>query len=370
MLASAGRERIDGAGRAGRTTTEGVGPTDIRKIVTHRRRHPPRGRPARRSADPARRHRRGAPQPVRGRYVEDLGELIAATAWSSAALIAPLAVAQLGGRPVHSYGKGGIVGMDGELEHVAAMLHPEFGAPLREACGGGKAIIPSAKKRGGPGCTLDVPLHYKDAAFVRTHFDAVELRITDAPGADELVIAVAVTDGGRPLPRVGGLERGRDRRGGRPPLSRGSRGMSDLLIRNIGTIVTGDVARAVTDGDTVVVRDGTIAFVGREASADAGDIATVVDAAGATVMPGLCDDHVHPVLGDYTPRQLQVELHRLVLARRRHDDAVGGRAAHAGTAHRSRGRQGPHDRRPPIVRERSVLRGSRSTPEPCCSKPV
>lgn len=86
------------------------------------------------------------------------------------------------------------------------MLHLKFGAPLRDACGGGMAIIPSAKKRGGPGCTLDVPLHYKDAAFVRTHFDAVELRIADAPGDDELVIAVAVTDGGRPLPRVGGLE--------------------------------------------------------------------------------------------------------------------------------------------------------------------
>ena len=86
------------------------------------------------------------------------------------------------------------------------MLHPEFGAPLREACGGGTAIIPSAKKRGAPGSTLDVPVHYKDAAFVRSHFDAVELRIADAPDDDELVIAVAVTDGGRPLPRVGGLQ--------------------------------------------------------------------------------------------------------------------------------------------------------------------
>ena len=95
---------------------------------------------------------------------------------------------------------------DGELEHVAAMLHPEFGAPLRAAVGGGAAIIPSAKKRGGPGVTLDIPLHYKDAAFVRSHFDAVELHIADAPAPDELVIAVAVTDGGRPLPRVGGLQ--------------------------------------------------------------------------------------------------------------------------------------------------------------------
>jgi len=142
--------------------------------------------------------------PHAGRYTDDLEDLIAASVELSA-MLAGAAVAHLNGKPVHSYGKGGIVGMAGELEHVAALLHPKFGAPLREACGGGKAIIPSAKKRGGPGTTLDIPLHYKDAAFVRSHFDAVELRIVDAPAADELVIAVAVTDGGRPLPRVGGL---------------------------------------------------------------------------------------------------------------------------------------------------------------------
>ncbi len=143
--------------------------------------------------------------PFAGRYVDDLSELIQESVELSATL-SGVAVAALEGRPVHSYGKGGIVGMDGELEHVAAMLHPEFGAPLREATGGGKAIIPSAKKRAGPGATLDIPLHYKDAAFVRSHFDAIEIRIVDAPANDELVIAVAVTDGGRPLPRVGGLQ--------------------------------------------------------------------------------------------------------------------------------------------------------------------
>ncbi len=142
--------------------------------------------------------------PFAGRYAEDLGVLIDASVDLSAAL-ASEAVAHLGGRDVHSYGKGGIVGMAGELEHIAAMLHPKFGAPLREACGGGKAIIPSSKKRGGPGTPLDVPLHYKDAAFVRSHFDAIELRVVDAPADDEMVIAVAVTDGGRPFPRVGGL---------------------------------------------------------------------------------------------------------------------------------------------------------------------
>ncbi|MGZ4132440.1 MAG: amino acid synthesis family protein [Actinomycetota bacterium] len=142
--------------------------------------------------------------PFAGRYVEDLTPLIEDSVPLGERLIA-LAVAQLDGKPVHSYGKGGIVGTRGELEHVAAMLHPKLGTPMREGVGGGKAIIPSAKKRGGPGTTLDVPLHYKDAAFVRTHFDAIELRIADAPAEDELVIAVAVTDGGRPLPRVGGL---------------------------------------------------------------------------------------------------------------------------------------------------------------------
>ena len=143
--------------------------------------------------------------PFAGRYVEELDEMIDDSVELSGTL-STIAVEQLARRPVHSYGKGGIVGMNGELEHAAAFLHPKFGAPLREACGGGKAIIPSSKKRGGPGVTLDVPLHYKDAAFVRSHFDAVELRIVDAPGNDELVVAVAVTDGGRPLPRVGGLQ--------------------------------------------------------------------------------------------------------------------------------------------------------------------
>ena len=141
--------------------------------------------------------------PFAGQYVEDLSELIDGSVPLGEEL-SHLAVATLG-NPVHSYGKGVIVGMAGELEHAAALLHPKLGAPLREACGGGKAIVPSAKKRGGPGTTLDIPLHYKDAAFVRSHFDAIELRIGEAPAADQIVVAVAVTDHGRPLPRVGGL---------------------------------------------------------------------------------------------------------------------------------------------------------------------
>ncbi|MBA2337128.1 MAG: amino acid synthesis family protein [Acidimicrobiia bacterium] len=145
--------------------------------------------------------------PHAGRYAEDLTDLIEASVGLSE-MLSRAAVAHLGGKPVHSYGKGAIVGSRGELEHAAALLHPKFGNPLRDACGGGKAIIPSAKKRGGPGTPLDIPLHYKDAAFVRSHFDAVELRIVDAPADDEIVLAVAVTDGGRPHPRVGGLQVG------------------------------------------------------------------------------------------------------------------------------------------------------------------
>lgn len=82
--------------------------------------------------------------------------------------------------------------------------------------------------------------------------------------------------------------------------------MSDLLIRNAGTIVSGDVAAPIAAGDTVVVREGVIAFVGDGSDADASGISAVIDAAGATVTPGLCDDHTHPVMGDFTPRQSQL----------------------------------------------------------------
>jgi hypothetical protein len=97
------------------------------------------------------------------------------------------------------------VGEDGELEHAAAILHPKLGAPVRRVLGKGAALIPSAKKRGGMGVPLDIPLGHKDAAFVRSHFDAMEVRVPDAPRAREIVVAIAVTDSGRPLARVGGL---------------------------------------------------------------------------------------------------------------------------------------------------------------------
>ncbi len=145
--------------------------------------------------------------PFAGRYVEDLAPLIA-IGEELGGLLAARAVAALGiaGEAVQSYGKAAAVGENGELEHAAAILHPKLGAPFRRVLGGGAALIPSSKKRGGPGVAFDIPLGHKDAAFVRSHFDGMEVRINDAPRADEIVVAVAVTDAGRPLPRVGGLQ--------------------------------------------------------------------------------------------------------------------------------------------------------------------
>ena len=145
--------------------------------------------------------------PFAGRYVEDLAELIA-IGEELGALLGQRCVAALGITPgqAHSYGKGAIVGEAGELEHAAAILHPKLGAPLRQAVEKGAALVPSAKKIGGVGAAIDVPLGHKDAAFVRSHFDAIEARVADAPRADEIVVAVAVTDSGRPLARIGGLQ--------------------------------------------------------------------------------------------------------------------------------------------------------------------
>ena len=146
--------------------------------------------------------------PFAGKYVENLDQLID-IGEELGGILAKRAVEALRIIPknAESYGKAAIVGVDGELEHAAAILHPKFGTPVREAVDGGKAIIPSAKKIGGPGTEIDVPLHYKDAAFVRSHFDAMTVRVPDAPRADEIVVAIVVTDSGRHHPRIGGLKK-------------------------------------------------------------------------------------------------------------------------------------------------------------------
>jgi hypothetical protein len=146
--------------------------------------------------------------PCAGKFVEDLSELIN-IGEELGGLLTERAVAALGisGTSVESYGKAAAVGENGELEHAAAILHPKLGAPVRKALGKGAALIPSSKKRGGLGVALDIPLGHKDAAFVRSHFDGMEVRINDAPRANEIMVAVAVTDSGRPLARVGGLKK-------------------------------------------------------------------------------------------------------------------------------------------------------------------
>ncbi len=145
--------------------------------------------------------------PYAGLYQEDLGLLID-IGEELGGLLAERAVAALGipGAQVQSYGKAAAVGENGELEHAAAILHPKLGAPFRRVLGKGAALIPSSKKRGSLGLVLDIPLGHKDASFVRSHFDAMEVRVHDAPRAGEIMVAIAVTTGGRPLPRIGGLQ--------------------------------------------------------------------------------------------------------------------------------------------------------------------
>jgi len=144
--------------------------------------------------------------PCAGKYVEDLSELMV-IGEELGELLTARAVAALGilGPSAESYGKAAAVGENGELEHAAAILHPNLGAPVRRVLGKGAALIPSSKKRGGMGVVLDIPLGHKDAAFVRSHFDGMEVRLNDAPRANEIMVAVAVTDSGRPLARVGGF---------------------------------------------------------------------------------------------------------------------------------------------------------------------
>lgn len=144
--------------------------------------------------------------PYASSYTEDLEPLMEIGA-EMGDVLGRKAVAALGIEPpaAESYGKAVIVGEAGELEHAAAILHPKLGAPLRAAVEKGAALVPSSKKMGGMGSRIDVPLGHKDAAYVRSHFDAMEVSVSDAPRANELLVCVSVTDSGRPLPRVGGL---------------------------------------------------------------------------------------------------------------------------------------------------------------------
>lgn len=144
--------------------------------------------------------------PFASEYQEDLSTLME-IGEEMGAMLGKRCVELLGIAPAdaQSYGKAAMVGENGELEHAAAILHPKLGKPLRAAVEKGAALVASSKKMGSPGQPLDVPLGHKEAAYVRSHFDGMEVRVNDAPRANEIMVAVAVTDSGRPLPRVGGL---------------------------------------------------------------------------------------------------------------------------------------------------------------------
>ncbi len=102
-----------------------------------------------------------------------------------------------------SYGKAAIVGLAGDLEHGGAMIHPKLGKPMRAAVGGGKALIPSNAKVAAAGTPIDLPLGHKDEAWSFDHFDTMTIMVADAPRPEEIVLCMAVADGGRPLPRIG-----------------------------------------------------------------------------------------------------------------------------------------------------------------------
>ena len=139
--------------------------------------------------------------PCAGRFVDDLAAMFDLGA-EIAERLAPEMIALLPGSPI-AYGKAAIVGVNGELEHAAALLHPKMGKPMRAAIGGGEAIIPSTSKVAAAGATIDVPLGQKDNVWSFDEIDTVTVSVADAPRPDEIVVVVAISDGGRPHPRVG-----------------------------------------------------------------------------------------------------------------------------------------------------------------------
>lgn len=147
--------------------------------------------------------------PFAGRFVEDISSLFDVGGQLGKTLMSD-AVSMLKGDPV-SYGKAAIIGVNGDLEHGGAVIHPKLGKPMRAAVGGGEAVISSNAKIASVGTSIDIPLGHKidiplghkDEAWSFNHFDTMTVMIADAPRPDEIVICMAVADGGRPIPRVG-----------------------------------------------------------------------------------------------------------------------------------------------------------------------
>jgi hypothetical protein len=139
--------------------------------------------------------------PFAGRSVEDLRQLFEAGAMLGGRLMPDL-VRLLDG-PAVSYGKGALVGVDGEMEHGGACVHPMLGKPMRTAIGGGKAVISSNVKVAAAGSTLDVPLGHKDDSWSFPHFDTITVSVADAPRPNEILVVIAIADGGRLRNRCG-----------------------------------------------------------------------------------------------------------------------------------------------------------------------
>lgn len=139
--------------------------------------------------------------PYAGRFVEDLSALFDLGFSLGERLMADMAPLLPG--PATSYGKAAIVGANGDLEQGAALLHPKLGKAMRDPLGGGEAIIPSAAKVGPMGATVEIPLGHKDDVWSFDHFDAMTVSVPDAPRPDEILLAIAIADGGRPAPRCG-----------------------------------------------------------------------------------------------------------------------------------------------------------------------
>jgi hypothetical protein len=139
--------------------------------------------------------------PFGGKWAEDLRPLFEAGAALGERLM-PELVRLLDG-PAVSYGKGAIVGVAGEMEHGGACVHPMLGRPMRAALGGGQAVIPSNVKVAPPGAAIDIPLGHKDDPWSFAHFDTITVSVADSPRPHEIMVILAIADGGRLANRCG-----------------------------------------------------------------------------------------------------------------------------------------------------------------------
>ena len=142
--------------------------------------------------------------PYAGRYVEDIQPMMEALKPLGLAMARRLVEALGGASRIESYGKGALIGLAGETEH-AALWHVPGGYGMRDLLEGSHAIVPSTSRIGAAGTSIDIPLHHRVAAYVRSHFDTLEVRVADAPRPDEMLLVIAMATGARPHARVGGL---------------------------------------------------------------------------------------------------------------------------------------------------------------------